>query len=292
MKLVKRLVIVVVLLVVVLIVGAFVGLYFINDLVKVGVEKGGTYAMGVKTSLGSADVGVLSGKAGLKELAVANPDGFKGGQFFGLGLAVVEVSLSSLQSDVVEVPKLELSGVRASLEKKDGKTNYKVILDNLAKLKTGKADAPQPAREGKKFVIKELTIKDVRVSVDLLDSPVPLGSIVVPIESIHLTDLGTAGKGLPLSDIAAIVVRAVLATAVENGNGLIPADILGDLQGQLAVLGNLDQLGVKVDAVVGKELGKAVEQAKAEADKAVNKAKDEVGKQLDNGIKDIFGPKK
>ncbi|TSA40048.1 hypothetical protein D4Q85_00380, partial [bacterium] len=222
MKLVKRLIIGGVLLVVVVIIGAVAGLFYINDLVKVGVEKGGTYAMGVKTSLGSADVGLFSGKAGLKELAVANPEGFKGPQFFGLGAAAVEVSLTSLRSDVVEVPRLELSGVRASLEKKDGKTNYKVILDNLAKLQSGKPSEAKPAGGEKKFVIKDLDIKDVRVSVDLFDSAIPVGSIVVPIERIHLTDLGTAGKGLPMSDIVAIVVRAVLATAAENGNGLIP----------------------------------------------------------------------
>ena len=289
MKLVKRLVMVGVLLVVLVIIGVFAGLYYVNDLVKVGVERGGTYAMGVKTSLGSADVGVFSGKAGLKDLGVANPEGFKGKEFFALGTAAVEVSLGSLRGDIVEIPKLELSMVRATLEKKDGKTNYKVILDNLAKLKTGKADQPQPAGGEKKFVIKDLEIKDVRVTVDLLDSPVPLGSIVVPIERIHLTDLGTAGKGLPMSDIVAIVVRAVLATAAENGNGLIPADMLGDLQGQLAMLGDLSQLGVKLEAVVAKEL---VDKAKAEADKALNKVQDEVGKQIDKGIKDIFGGKK
>ena len=296
MKLVKRLVLLVVVLAVLVVGAAVAGLFYINDLVKVGVEKGGTYAMGVKTTLGAADIGVFSGKAALSDLKVANPEGFKAEQFLGLGSGAVQVSLQSLREPVVEIPKLEMNVIRVSLEKKDGKTNYKVILDNLSKLsgKGGDAGTPAPSSGGeKKFIVRDLQIRDVRVPVDMLDAGLPLGAIVVPIERIELKDIGSQTKGLPLADVAGIIVRAILATAAENGQGIIPTDILGDLQGQLSALGNLSDLGVKLESHVGKELEKAAQQAQDAVKKGVEDAakgvEEGLKKGVEDGLKGIFG---
>jgi hypothetical protein len=296
MKLVKRLVLLVVVLCVLVVGAAVAGLFYINDLVKVGVEKGGTYAMGVKTTLGSADIGVFSGKAALSDLKVANPVGFKAEQFLGLGSGAVQVSLQSLREPVVEIPKLEMNVIRVSLEKKDGKTNYKVILDNLAKLsgKAGDGGGSSPSGgEEKKFIVRDLQIRDVRVSVDMLDAGLPVGAIVVPIDRIELKDIGTQSKGLPLADVAGIVVRAILATAAENGQGIIPTDILGDLQGQLSALGSLSDLGVKLESHVGKELEKAAQQAQDAVKKGVEDAakgvEEGLKKGVEDGLKGIFG---
>ena len=295
MKLAKRLLILATSLIVLLAIVGFAGVFYINDLVKIGVEKGGSLALGTKTTLGSADVGLLSGKAAINTLAVANPQGFKATEFMSLGSGAVEVSLSSLRADVVEIPKIELATIRVTLERKDGKTNYKVILDNLAKLQSssGGGATPTPPADGKKFIVKDLTITDVKVTVDMLDTPLPVGSLVVPIDQIHLTEIGTASKGLPMSDIVGIVVRAVLATASANGNGIIPLDMLNDLQGQLGALGNLDQLGVTLQTKVGDELQKAADNARSQLEKglgdATKKVEDQVQKGLDNAVKDIFG---
>lgn len=297
MKLIKRLAILAVVLVVLLAVGAFAAVFYVNDLVKIGVEKGGSLALGSKTTLGSADVGLLSGKAAIYSLAVANPPGFKAPQFMSLGSGAVAVSLASLRAEVVEIPKIELSTIRVTLERKDGKTNYKVILDNLAKLQSssggGGGATPQSDQSGKKFIVKDLKVTDVKVTVDMLDTPVPIGSLVVPIDQIHLTEIGTASKGLPMADIVGIVVRAVLATASANGNGIIPLDILSDLQGQLGALGNLDQLGVNMQAQVGAELQKAADIARTQLERglgdATKKVEGEIQKGLDNAVKDIFG---
>lgn len=290
MKLIKRLILAAVVLVVLLAVGAFAALYYINDLVKLGVEKGGTVALGTKTTLGSADVSVFGGRAGINDLAVANPPGFKAPEFMSLGKGLVAVSLSSLRQDVVEIPTLELDVIRVTLERKDGKTNYKVILDNLAKLPSGSSKGGSDT-PGKKFIVKDLKINDVKVTVDMLDTPVPLGSLVVPVEQIHLTEIGTASKGLPMADIAGIIVRAVLKTASDNGQGIIPADILGDLNGQLGALGDLSQLGVKLDAKVGAELTKAAEKAQEQLKNAVDDAakKLQLPKEAGDALKGILG---
>lgn len=291
MKKVKKLLLVLVVLVVLVVAVAFAGLFYVNDLVKVAVEKGGTYATGVKTTLASADIRPFAGSASLNSMQIANPDGFSSAPFFDLGSGGAAVSLASLRQPIIELQRVEAQSIRVTLERKAGKTNYGVILDNVKKLGgSGGGTAPAGSSGGeKKFIIKDLDIRDVRVTVDMLDVGVPLGSIVVPIDRIHLQDIGTASQGLPMADIAGIVVRAVLGAAAENGKGIIPADLLGDLQGQLAVLGSLDKLGIKADAVVGKALQDAASKAQDELKKAAEGAVKNVGDQAEKAVGDALG---
>ena len=68
---------------VVLFLGAFlviavVGVYLsLGSIVKTAVQKGGTHALGVETTLSSASVNLFGGDLGLNELAVRNPPGFE-----------------------------------------------------------------------------------------------------------------------------------------------------------------------------------------------------------------------
>jgi len=229
-------------------------------------------------------------------MQIANPDGFSSAPFFDLASGGAAVSLGSLRRPVVELERVEAQAVRVTLERKAGKTNYGVILDTVKKLGGSRTDNGTGGGSEKKFIIKDLDIRDVRVTVDMLDVGVPLGSIVVPIDRIHLTNIGTASQGLPLADIAGIVVRAVLGAAAENGQGIIPADLLGDLQGQLAILGSLDSLGIKADAVVGKALqdatSKAQDEIKKAADGAVKQVGDQAEKAVGNALDSILGGKK
>jgi len=295
-KKIKKLFVTLAVLVVLLVACAFAGLFYINDLVKVAVERGGTYATGVKTTLASADIRPFAGSATLNSMQIANPDGFSSAPFFDLASGGAAVSLGSLRRPVVELERVEAQAVRVTLERKAGKTNYGVILDTVKKLGGSRTDNGTGGGSEKKFIIKDLDIRDVRVTVDMLDVGVPLGSIVVPIDRIHLTNIGTASQGLPLADIAGIVVRAVLGAAAENGQGIIPADLLGDLQGQLAILGSLDSLGIKADAVVGKALqdatSKAQDEIKKAADGAVKQVGDQAEKAVGNALDSILGGKK
>lgn len=291
MKKIKKLVVVFAVLVVLVVAVAFAGLFYVNDLVKVAVEKGGTYATGAKTTLASADIRPFAGSASLNSMQIANPDGFSAGPFFDLGSGGAAVSLASLRQPVVELERVEAQAIRVTLERKAGKTNYGVILDNVKKLGGSGGGATPAGSSGgdKKFIIKDLDIRDVRVTVDMLDVGVPLGSIVVPIDRIHLQNIGSASQGLPMADIAGIVVRAVLGAAAENGKGIIPSDILGDLQGQLAILGSLDALGIKAEAVVGKALEDAASKAQNEITKAADGAIKNVGDKAEKAVGDALG---
>jgi len=301
MKIIKLLLVLVVLLVLLVAIAGVAAFSYVDTIAKRAVEKGGTYALGVDTTLGGADVGIMSGTFAMNDLKVANVAGYPAPHFLTLGDASVAISLESLREPTVVLPKLHLDSIDVRLEKKDGAANYNVILDNLKKVSGGSGDkpAPQPAPgEEKKFIITDLSITKVVVHVDVFGAggaPAALGNalgaltkVTVPIDEIKLQNVGktgdgVAGSGVTISQLTNIIVQAVLAAAVENGGGLIPADILGDLRGKLASLGDLSKLDLKVlgDAKATvedltktvDEVQKKVEDAAKQGEKAIDDAK-------------------
>ncbi len=159
-----------------------------------------------------------------------------------MGSGGIEVSLGTLRKEIVEVPRLNIDNLQVTLEKSEGKANYQVILDNLKKLES--TDPQQKPKEtgGKKYVIKEVHIHNVKVHVDLLPVGGALTQANITLDAVYLKDIGTAGKGVPLTELASIIVKALMSAIADKGGGLIPADLLDDLKGRLAQLKNLEEL--------------------------------------------------
>ena len=265
--------------VVLLVVVVVLGFVFIDTIAKSGIEKGGTYALGVETKVDSVSVGILSGQVGLSGLKVANPTGFKSAEFMRLGNAGAAVTASSLQKPIVELPSLSLSTIHVNLERSGGKSNYQAILDNLARVQA-KTSQKKGDTSDKKFIIKDLTITDVKVHLDLLGIGGDLTALDVPIDKITLKNVGSDGSGVDTAELTGIVVRAVLAAAVEKGGGLIPGDIAGEITSQLGKIGKLGDIGVQAAGEVtksvtqiGNQVGKVVEGVGKEAEKAADRIK-------------------
>ncbi|CAG0987722.1 hypothetical protein PHYC_02116 [Phycisphaerales bacterium] len=265
-----------------------VAVFYVDSIARTAIERGGTYAMGVPTTLESADVGIMSGKFGMSKLNVANPTGFEGPHFFHLGTGGVEANLGSLGKDVIEVPKLSLDTVKVNLERTSKGSNYQQILDNLKKFESkDPAAKPKEETEGKKFIVRELVIKDVEVRVRMMGMP----AVTVPIHEIKLKDVGTAEGGMTLGQITGVAVKAILATAAEAGGNIIPGDVLGELKGGLAQLEGVGKFGVEVIGKAGESAQKLAEgltKIGGEAGEAVKKGAEGVIK----GIGDLIPGKK
>jgi hypothetical protein len=254
---------------------AVVGLFFVDSLAKSAVEKGGTYATGVETKVENAKVGLTSGGFSIAGLSIANPPGYGAEPFFTLAKLETGVSLPTLRRDLIEIPKLEIDGVRVRFDLKDGKPNYAVITENLKRLST--ASPASAEKSGKKFVIRELIVRNVTVKADLaLLAPVPGGvQPEITLPEIKLKDVGSgsAGGGTSLAELAGVVVTAVLNVAGGQSNFLSPA-FAADLAGRLGDLGPLK------DQVLGaaqKGLDSALKDLQSQAGSEAQKALDKVG---------------
>lgn len=250
---------------------------WIDRIAKIAVEQGSTYALGVPTSLESANVRILGGEFAMSGLHVANPEGFKTDHFMTLDQGDVALRAGSLMADTVELPTLTLSGIDMNMEKKDGKSNYKVILENLKRFESNEKTEPT---ESKKFVVRKLLIKDVNVHMDFMG-----GTLDVPVEKVELNDVGSGGKPIRLSDLTGVILKAVFAAVIQKGGELIPDDISSELSNSLSQLSSLAEVA---------EIGELSDFGIKTVDDVANVAKDidEASKQVDKalgGIDDLFG---
>jgi hypothetical protein len=283
-------------LLIILVAGVLIALSSINAIAKKAIQSGGGYALGTQVKVDSVSVGLLSGKFSLAGLEVANPTGaatFRSPHFLSLGHGAVAVSAGSLRQPVVELPSLTLDTLSINLEKSGEVTNYKAILDNLAKVSGGSEKPAAGAGSEKKFVIRDLDLRNINVSVDLIGGPGAVSNLTrvnVPIDRIQLTDVGKTGTGIKgtgvtLGELSAIIVKAILAAAADKGGDIIPGDVLGDLKGKLALLQgvNLDELKVKVTADVQKKADELKEKALNEGKKKLDEAAEKIKGLLPGG---------
>ena len=260
---------------------AVVAIVFVSldAVARAGIERGSTYALGVRTTLGSASIGILSGEFTMKDLDVTNPEGFDGDHFFQLDEGFVKVSLGSLRQDTVELPTLALTGVRMNLQKKGGQANYTVITENLKRLESGDT-ADEDGEPGKSFMIHEIVIKDINVTVDVLPIGGDLTRIEVPIEEVRLTEVGSAT--LTTAEVTSRVIKMVLAAVVRNGAKL-PADLVNDLGGALRGLADLGDLDITQIAEIADiaDIANAADQ--------IGKEIENVGQAVDDALKGLGG---
>ncbi|NRA57154.1 MAG: AsmA family protein [Phycisphaerales bacterium] len=218
---------------------------YIDTVAQSGVERGATYALDVPTTLVSADVGILSGGVTLTGLEVSNPNGFDAPHFLKLGSTDLDVSLGSLTSDTVEIPSLVLSGIDVRLERTTEGSNYRAILDNLSRFEKGEKAEPKP--DGKTFVIRTLEIRDVKVHVDAVPIGGALGELAsaeMTVPEVVLRDVGSGGKPMSIAELSAVILKTILASAIDVGGDVLPEDVLGELGGQLSSMLRLDEMGV------------------------------------------------
>lgn len=270
MRLWMKVVGVLVLLVVLVVVGIFV---YVDRIAKVAIERGAAFALGLDTSVDSVRIRFVAGKFGLSGLRVANPSGFETAHFVSLDRGDLHVDLGSLRGPAPVVSVFELEGIDLNVERNKGKTNYGVILESLQRMEGGEKERPAETGGGKKFTIRELTIKDVTAHVKLVPVGGELSAVDVKIPEIRLKDVGSDSGGVPLAELVGVVVKAILRTVVEKGANL-PTAIAGSLRGGLGKLGGVS---MQVSDVVTESGGKVIEKTGELLGEAGGKAGEKIG---------------
>jgi len=288
MKLALRLGVALVALVIVVVLAAYA---FMDSAAQAAIERGATSALGVKTTLSAADVKAFSGEFAMSGLQIANSPGFTDQPFLTLDSGSVAVSLGTLRSDPIELPHLRLTGLTMVIDRKKGDSNYGAILDHLQKNRTPASGSSSSSSAGPNFLIHEVTIRDVVAHVSFS----PIGAdptvLTVPIEEISLKDVG-ADRPLPLSEVAGVIVQAVLATVVQQGGSLLPEDLLTDLNGSLSQLGDLSDFGISIASDLGEQAQKMIDDATKHLDGQTKQAVDDVKKKIEGIGRDLFKKKK
>jgi len=301
-KMVKLLIGAVVAVVLLVVIALGVVVWQMDSIAKRGLEAGGTYAMGVNTTVDSVSISLLGGTVGVNEMKVANPEGFKAANITDFKSFAIAVETGTLFEDVIVVPSIDLSDLTMNIEKSGGKTNVSVIADNLKRLGSGEADAPESeGGSSKKVKVGKVTLRNITANVQLAEIGGDLSTVKVNVPELVLEDV-SSDKGVPMAEVIKRIWPAILAAIVEKGGGIIPTDLLNDLQGD--VLGLAQNLGgdaAKLMSQVGGELGAKLGDVAGQLGKDVGKAVgdvtdklgEDVGKQIEKGVGDLLpGQKK
>lgn len=283
MKVLFKLFIALLVVVVIVVAGAF---FYIDSIAKKGIEQGGEMALGVPTNLEDVHISLFGGEASLRGLQIANPPGFKSQGFMGLGQGRVAISLASLMTDTVKIPRVQLSNIRINVEQSGNKNNVEPILAR-AKSMGGKkgTPAPQPAtQKGKKFIVEYFVLEDVQVDANL-DFLGQASKVNLVLPKIELHNLGAEENGLSMPELVQKVVQAVLS-AVKNSSGQLSPALARFLSGEL---GGLDDIKTEVIGQAKVQMEKKVEELQKKVKEQVPvDLPPEVDKVVDEKAGDLF----
>ena len=306
MKTAIKIIVVLILLIVISVVGLFMFAFAkIDSIAKEAVERGGTYAMQVETTVEKVDVDLTGGSATMSGLNIANPDGFDTDHFFALANTSASVDIQSINSPKIIMPEITLTGIDVILDKGGNPSNYNKILENLQRFESDEDTGTAPSEGGKSIVIQSLKLQDINIRVaNMPGVSLAVGDVAINIPEIELQNIGEK-ESMSAGDIINLVVKTVLAAAVEAGGGILPGDVLGELGNGLSGLTSLGDLGIdaisdlNLDKALGgvsEELGQAAEDitknAQEQVDQAVDDVKEKVEDKLKDGLNNVFGNKK
>lgn len=275
-------------LVVLLVVGVLIALFTLDSIAKGIVEKAGTRAVGVAVSLDSISIKPLAGSAAIAGLAVANPPGYRSERILVLDRGDIEVSLGSLLSNQPTVPRIALDGVTVNIEQKIGGSNLKDLLNGMQAGSDATASADS---EAQRFKVDSLTIKDIRVTAQLLPVGGGATDLAFTIDEIDVKDLDEENaSGLVLDEVINKAVGAILAAVVQQLAIKAPGELiagLGNAIDSLDLPGTTMKIGGGI-VDVGKGIGGAAGEAVQGVGEAVGQGLEGIGK----GLGDLIGGNK
>ncbi|MHC4913869.1 MAG: AsmA family protein [Planctomycetota bacterium] len=295
----KKLLIALGVIVLLVVVGLVIFVLTLDSTIKTAVEEGGSHAMKTDVKLEEVDLSITDGKAALKGFAVANPEGYPERAAISLDEISTEIKLSSLTSDVIEVPSIVIRKPNISIDTKAGGfkgSNIQQLLKNLedtAAEYAGEGDGgEQPGEEPEEkpaaaegapqhYRVGKIVITDITVGFS--DSVLTKGeSKKLVIKEVDVPDLSTE---MTMGEIIKVSINAIMRTAAKQGGPI--ADFASQLSGG-RVQGAIDD--------VKKQGQDALDRLKKIGEDATQGSKDgkkpgEVIDDVKKGIGDLFKKK-
>jgi hypothetical protein len=239
----------------------------LDSIVKGSINTAAPKLLGVNTHVESVSIRPFRGIVHLKNLTLANPEGYDKDKFlFAVNEFYVSVNMASLLSDTIKIHKILIDAPGCTYEVKSGTSNIDAL---IAKINKGKAEQqekqaeaqptqqPQEKKAGKKVIIDEISLKDTKLA---YSSSMTAGTfLTIPIPTITIKDIGKGQDGTSFADALTDVFNKILTSF---GSAIAGA---GELAGK----------------AVGEGLKGVTDAAKASSD-AVKASSDT----LDSGVKD------
>jgi uncharacterized protein involved in outer membrane biogenesis len=226
---------VVAVLVILIVVAVIVGGFFLGTIVKKGMETVGPKIAQVAIKVEKVDLSLMTGSAGVKNLVVGNPEGYKTPQAISVGSAAVEINPLSVLSDKIVIRSVRVEAPEITFEGNPfSGNNLGAIMKNVNAATKGSdaksANASKPAGQGgKKLEVDSFVVAGAKVHVSLTGMSGKEMNLVLP--DIRLNDLGKGKDGITAADltrrvldaITTATIKAVADSATDIGKGTTKA---------------------------------------------------------------------
>lgn len=202
----------------ILLVTVGIGVYLYNSMdsiVESAIEKYGTQVMGTRVSVGSVDISLKSGRGTIRDVEVANPDGFSSGELFKLAEITVDIDVKSLNRDPIVIDAVTISAPYVLVEANErAQTNVGVVKSAVEKYQTASVPKEQKQDGGfeKRLIIEKFVFEEGTVDLDATAMGVERVDLELP--PIRLNDVGGPNGGTP-DAIGKTVTRAFLAAVTD-----------------------------------------------------------------------------
>ena len=199
----------------VLVLAVAVSAFYLDSILKKGVETVGPQITKTDVKLHSASLSVLSGSGSVKGLFIGNPEGFKSESAIKVGTVKLAVKPKSVFSEKIHVTEVKVEAPEITFEGGLGtKNNLSKLLDNVQAATGGKgASQPTDKASSRKIQVDDFVIRDGKINLSV-NLPGILRSATVPLPEIRLKDLGTGPEGITTADLTAKILREVLQQAI------------------------------------------------------------------------------
>ncbi len=231
---------------------------FADRALKVGIEVAATKTLNVGVSVGEVDLSIMTGKLGISNLSINNPPGYQYDKLLELKDAQIEVNVKSLLGDRVSVRKIKLDGVNVVLEQRGVAGNN--LQDVIKTISDGRKAKGKSKKDGKKLHIANLEISNITVKAKLLPVPGRADTIMLKLNPIVMTDLGSDNK-LDMAELSGRILLAIAGGVANKGTGVLPKEITSAMKLTLSKtikLGKTATKGGKKLLEGGKDTGKEI----------------------------------
>ena len=239
------------LILVLVIAGAALAVVFVDDLAKLGVERGGSYALGVETRVEKVDVDLFGGDVEIRELFVANPQGYESPYLLKTGTFNLSMNMPTALSNVVEMRSFELDGLDLHIEQRLLRSNIGKVLSNIRRHKRDDDDDDDDDDgRGRRVLIRRLVIRNVSATVYFRGIEGAERTLGVTIPAIELTDVMSDRVGGTITgELFDLLLPIIVKHVLTEGGDLIPPGVAQALSGELGDL--VDELRGALEGVLG-----------------------------------------
>ncbi len=204
----------------VLIAGVFWFVYSsLDSIVEQAIERHGSQATGTRVEVGSVSISLSEGRGTLRNLRVANPEGFSSGDAIYFAEVTLQISLGSVGENPVVIEEVFIDAPQVLYERnEEGNANIDVIRDNLRR--SGGTGGSGQEGEPTRLFVRKFEARNGKIEVHVAQ----LGEeMTAELPRVRLNDLGGSQGALPgeigkqiLGEFAKATANAVARQGIQK----------------------------------------------------------------------------